>query len=196
MDLCLFQGTFNPIHNAHLRVANYVINNNLAKKIVFIPAWEPPHKTLDENLSKHRFNMVKLAISNNPSFEISDIEYKRKGKSYTYLTICELKDRYKLNDKINFIIGTDAFRKIETWYEIEKLKNMLHFLIFYRDVNFDENEFTYLKNKDYDFEFLPLEFEDISSSDIRQSISNGIYPQNKIPKEIEEYIKNNDLYRN
>lgn len=67
--------------------------------------------------------MVELATTSNPKFEVSDIEYKREGKSYTCLTIEELYKQYNLNSKIKFIIGTDAFAKIESWYETDKLKN-------------------------------------------------------------------------
>jgi nicotinate-nucleotide adenylyltransferase len=92
MKLCVFQGTFNPIHNAHLRVAKYVLNKYDFDKLLFIPAYKPPHKKYDDNMSVHRLNMVKLAVEDehNSKIEVSDIEYKREGKSYTYLTICEL----------------------------------------------------------------------------------------------------------
>jgi nicotinate-nucleotide adenylyltransferase len=90
MKLCVFQGTFNPIHNAHLNMAQYVIDNFGFDKILFIPAAKPPHKTYDENFSIHRLNMVKIAVEGNEHFDVSDIEYKRNSKSYTYLTIQEL----------------------------------------------------------------------------------------------------------
>ena len=124
MKLCVFQGTFNPIHNAHLRVAKYVLNKYDFDKLLFIPAYKPPHKKYDDNMSIHRLNMVKLAIEDehNSKIEVSDIEYKREGKSYTYLTICELYKKYEIEGKINFIIGTDAFKDIENWYEADKLK--------------------------------------------------------------------------
>ena len=90
MRLCVFQGTFNPIHNAHLRVANDVVAHYDFDKLLFIPAYNPPHKTADLEFSFYRLEMVKLAVKNNPKFGYSDIEFKRSGKSYTYLTINEL----------------------------------------------------------------------------------------------------------
>lgn len=68
MKLCVFQGTFNPIHKAHLKMAEYVINNYGFDKILFIPACKPPHKEYDDNLCIHRLNMVKLATQYNPAF--------------------------------------------------------------------------------------------------------------------------------
>lgn len=140
MKFCLFAGTFNPIHKAHLAMAEYVLDNFGFDKIIFIPAYKPPHKSYDDNMSMRRFEMVKLATKNNPKFEVSDIEFKREGKSYTYLTILEILNQIQKNDKISFIIGTDAFRQIETWYETDKLKKLIDFIVFIREnetVNFD-----------------------------------------------------------
>ena len=195
MDLCLFQGTFNPIHNAHLRVAEYILNNSEIETITFIPAYLPPHKESDISLAEHRYEMLKIALAYNPNFRISDIEYKRKGVSYTYLTICELKKLYKINKKIKFIIGTDAFRQIESWYETDKLKELVEFIVFLRDTEFKEIELEYLRKKGYSFRIMPLDFEDISSSDIRNKISNNQPISGLVPQEVEEYIIKNELYK-
>ena len=83
MKLCIFSGTFNPIHKAHIKMAEYVLENFGFDKIIFIPAYKPPHKDYAPEMCQHRYNMVKLAIQYNPHFEISDIEYKNEGKSYS-----------------------------------------------------------------------------------------------------------------
>ena len=194
MKLCIFSGTFNPIHNAHIKMAEYVLENYGFDKIIFIPAYKPPHKDYQDNMCIHRYNMVKLAIQNNPKFEISDIEYKNEGKSYSYLTALELYKQYDIDGKINFIIGTDAFEKIETWYETDKFKKLVDFIVFIREnepVNFDD-----LRKKGYNFEFAKMNFVDISSTELRERIQKDETVENLIPKEVEEYIKNNGLYRN
>ena len=84
MKLCVFQGTFNPIHNAHTRVAEFVASKYDFDKILFIPAFNPPHKSLNLDMSYHRLEMAKLAVKNNSKFEVSDIEFRRKGKTFTY----------------------------------------------------------------------------------------------------------------
>lgn len=196
MELCLFQGTFNPIHNAHLRVAEYLVNNFGIDKIIFIPAYEPPHKQCDKSLSTHRYNMVKLAIKNNPHFQISDIEYRLNGKSYTYITICELIKEFKPEKRIKFIIGTDAFRQIESWYETDKLKDLIEFLVFKRDKVFDPEEFDKLKMKGYKFTIMPLDFEDISSTELRKAVKSNMPLKKFVPKEVEEYIREHELYNN
>ncbi|MBO6180364.1 nicotinate (nicotinamide) nucleotide adenylyltransferase [bacterium] len=197
MKLCVFQGTFNPIHNAHLRVAKYVLNKYDFDKLLFIPAYKPPHKKYDDNMSIHRLNMVKLAIEDehNSKIEVSDIEYKREGKSYTYLTICELYKKYEIEGKINFIIGTDAFKDIENWYEADKLKKLVKFTVFIRENNFSSLEYNYLKDKGYDFIFDELSFEDISSTELREKIKNGQNIDGFINNSVKEYIAKNELYK-
>lgn len=195
MKLCVFQGTFNPIHNAHTRVAEFVASKCDFDKILFIPAFNPPHKSLNLDMSYHRLEMAKLAVNNNSKFEVSDIEFRRKGKSYTYLTIVELYKEFPVEGKINFLIGTDAFQYIEKWYETDKLKNLVKFIVFVREDNFDISKYDYLKDKGYEFEFQPLPFEDISSTKLRDDIKLGKSISGYVAKEVEDYIKQNGLYK-
>ena len=173
MKLCVFQGTFNPIHRAHLQVADYVSKNYDFDKILFIPAFKPPHKDYDPKMSFHRFNMVKLAAQGKLNFDVSDIE-----------------------GKINFIIGTDAFEKIESWYETDKLKKLVHFIVFRRTNDFTKGNYDYLKQKGYDFSFAELDFCDISSTQLRSRIANGEKINDIVTSEVEDYIKENGLYKN
>ncbi len=196
MKLCVFQGTFNPIHNAHLRVADYVVKKYNFDKLLFIPAFNPPHKEISQDMAEHRLNMVKLAAQDMHNVEVSDIEYKRCGKSYTYLTICELYKLYNIDNKIHFLIGTDAFQYIESWYETEKLKNLVKFIVFVREDNFEPLKYNYLRDKGYDFEFEPLEFQDISSTELREKVKFGKSIGRYVPKKVEDYIYKNELYKN
>ena len=197
MNLCVFQGTFNPIHSAHLRVAKFVMDKYNFDKLLFIPAYNPPHKNCDIGMAQHRYNMVELALKPYDKIEACDIEYRRKGVSYTYLTICELIKKYNLQwGKINFIIGTDAFEKIESWYEIDKLKELVHFIVFPRENNFNPQKLENLRNKGYDFVIETLEFEDISSTELREKIKNNKSIKNLVSKKVEEYIYQNGLYKN
>ena len=193
MKLCVFQGSFNPIHNAHLRVADFVRDNYDFDKILFIPAFCPPHK--DRGMAEHRFEMVKLAAENHSVFDVSDIEYKRGGKSYTYLTIKELYETYDIEPPISFIIGTDAFEKIESWYEADKLKELVKFLVFIREYNFDISRYDYLKGKGYNFEFQKLPYKDISSTELRNKINAGRDISGLVPEKVKEYIEKHGLYK-
>lgn len=196
MKLCVFQGTFNPIHKAHLRVVKFVIDNYNFDKIMVIPALNPPHKDLKPEMSKHRFNMTKIAFKGWNNVEVSDIEFQRNEKSYTYITICELYEKYQIEDKINFIIGTDAFQNIEGWYETDKLKKLVKFIVFEREEKFSPLKYDYLKEKGYEFEIQPLEFEDVSSSELRDYIKKGKNISLYLPQKVKEYIDEYCLYRN
>ena len=101
---CLFCGTFNPVHNAHLRAAEYVLKEYDFDNVVFIPTYIAPHKEVWGCSAADRFNMVKLAISGNKQFILSDIEFQSDLKSYTFNTVFSLNKKYS-TEKQAFIIG-------------------------------------------------------------------------------------------
>ncbi len=180
MAICIFPGTFNPIHEAHLKVAQFALEKYGFEKVIFIPSYLPPHKEINKNLALHRFKMVEIATSKNQKFEVSDIEYRSEGKSYSLITVKKICELYKIEGKLNFLIGTDAFEKIESWYKADELKNLVHFIVFDRGVKLSPKE-------GWDFELAPLDFLDISSTEIRENRNDTI-------KEVKEYIENNGLY--
>ena len=180
MAICIFPGTFNPIHEAHLRMADFALQNYGFEKIIFIPAYIPPHKEISANLAEHRYRMVELAISKNPKFEVSDIEYKRDANSYSLITVKKIIEQYNIKGKLNFLIGTDAFEKINSWYKADELKNLVHFIVFPRGVELSDKY-------DWDFEMAPMDFLDVSSTEIRKNKNDNI-------KEVKDYIDKNDLY--
>lgn len=180
MAICIFPGTFNPIHEAHLRMADFALQNYGFEKIIFIPAYIPPHKEISANLAEHRYRMVELATSKNPRFEVSDIEYKRDTNSYSLITVKKIIEQYNIKGKVNFLIGTDAFEKINSWYKADELKNLVHFIVFPRGVKLSDKS-------DWDFEMAPMDFLDVSSTDIRKNKNDNI-------KEVKDYIDKNDLY--
>ena len=181
MSICIFPGTFNPIHEGHLKMAKFALEKYQFDKIIFIPSYIPPHKIIDKNLASHRFEMTKLAIKNNPKFEVSDIEYKLEGKSYSLITVKKIIEQYDIKGRLNFIIGTDAFAKIETWYKAEELKPLVHFIVFPRRGDVIENKET------WDYEIVDMDYVDISSTEIRKGL--------KTITKIEGYIKENGLYK-
>lgn len=198
MSVCLYQGSFNPIHNAHLKVAQFVYDELKFEKIVFVPAFKPPHKDLknfDIDNAFHRLNMVELAIEDFPYFDVSAIEYTRNKPSYTYDTIVQLYEIIKTKEKINFIIGTDAFIKIETWYQADKLKELLNFILFIRQDNFDETPYKLLKDKGYNYTLMYMPFCDISASEVREKIRQNIDICDIVPLKVAEYIRDNNVYK-
>lgn len=195
MKLCIFSGTFNPIHNGHIYMAEHILKNFDIKKILFIPAFIPPQKANNPKLIEHRYKMVELATKINPYFEISDIEYKLGGKSYSYLTIQELYRQYEIEGKINFLIGTDAFKNLDSWYESENLRKIVNFIVFARENEFTPASYDFMKEKGYNFKFAKMQFNDISSTEIRQRIKNGQPITGLVPEYVERYIRENGLYK-
>lgn len=196
MKLCVFQGTFNPIHNAHLAMARHVRDVYDFDTILFIPAYKPPHKEFDDDLANHRFQMVKIAVSGENSFGISNIEFQNEKFSYTYLTISELYKRYKIDGKIAFIIGFDAFREITEWYEADKLKELVNFIVFPREGEIDNDRLALLHYKGFKYTIAKMPPIEISSTDIREKLIENKPVSGLIPPAVLEYIKENGLYKN
>lgn len=184
MTICVFPGTFNPIHIAHLRIAQFAVQKYGFEKVIFIPSYIPPHKTVDSNLAKHRYNMVKLAVERNLRFGVSDIEYKSEGKSYTLITVKKIREMYNIDGRLNFIIGTDAYKNIKTWYKADELKDLVHFIVFSRGEDVINPE----DFEGYDYELADCRRFDVSSTDIR------VEHKDEITKEVKEYIFENGLY--
>ena len=153
----------------------------------------------DESFSQHRLKMAELAVKDIDYVEVSDIEFEREGLSYTLPTVEEIYEKYPVEGMINFIIGTDAFMNIESWYQSDKLKNLLDFVLFVREdeksLKADETYLQKLKEKGYNYKMMKMPFVDISSTQIRNNIHNSIPIKSLVPKGVEKYIDKYGLYR-
>jgi nicotinate-nucleotide adenylyltransferase len=121
-------GTFNPIHFGHLRVAEEVREKFGFKKILFVPSGNPPLKTADLADASHRYEMTGLAIKANPFFALSDVECRRRGKSYTVETMASLREEHPGCEPY-FILGIDSFLDMPNWYQPERLSELTHFVV-------------------------------------------------------------------
>ena len=123
-------GTFNPIHMGHLIMAEEVCKHHHLSKVIFIPTYIPPHKYTDDLTdARHRYQMAKEAINENDKFEVSDLEIKRKGRSYTIDTVREILGHYGEECEVFLIIGADSLNELELWKDIKKLSQLCHFVI-------------------------------------------------------------------
>lgn len=121
MKLGLLGGTFNPIHLAHLRIAEAAREAAGLEQVLFIPAADPPHKPLADDVPfDTRCAMVRLAIADHPGFRVSDIEARRQGKSYTVETLTALRAE-RPEDELHFIVGSDSFLEIGLWHRFAEL---------------------------------------------------------------------------
>ena len=123
MRICLFGGTFDPPHIGHLLIAQTVCEEETFDKILFIPAYEPPHKNNITAVEK-RVDMLRLAIEENPNFNISNAEINRKGISFSIDTVLCIKESMKLaKDNCYFLIGSDTLLNFHTWKEPRTILN-------------------------------------------------------------------------
>lgn len=192
-------GTFDPIHVGHLVTAEAVRNEYKLDKVIFIPAAIPPHKQ-EQSVTPalHRYIMTVLATYSNPYFEVSPIEMNRPGPSYTIDTIYELIEKYGEDTEFYFITGADAIAEIPTWDRIEELLGICQFIAATRqgclpNVDNIKEYFGELGKKRIHRLNTP-ELE-ISSTDIRARIKNGISIKYIVPLPVEQYIYKEGLYK-
>lgn len=123
MKKCIFGGTFDPPHIGHLLIAQTICEEEKFDKIIFVPALKNPHKSKDVTSSiEKRLNMLEIAVEGNSHFEISDVEIKRGGISYSIDTIIHIKKEQNLKrDELYFLIGSDILKTFHKWYKPLKI---------------------------------------------------------------------------
>lgn len=194
-------GTFNPIHTGHLVMAEEVCKNHHLSKIIFIPTYIPPHKYVNDLADvHHRYQMIKAAVSGISKFEVSDLEIVREGKSYTIDTIQEILSHYGEDSEIYLIMGADSLNELELWKNIKKLAQLCHFVIVNR-LGFKTEASDRLveiigSDNILDIERLKVDISpvDISSTNIRKKVNNGVQIKGLVPECVEVYIKEHNLY--
>lgn len=199
MKIGIFGGAFNPVHIGHIQLAqNYLKLLNL-DKLLLVPTAVPPHKTA-ENLApqKARLDMLHIAVKDIPKIEISDIEFKREGKSYTFDTLTELEKIYP-HSEFCLIIGADQFLSFNKWYRWEDILSKVTLCTCARE---DEEEkkkiidfsHTLGINNNDKFFLLDVPVLKLCSSEIRDKISKGENAASLLPNGVYEYIKKEGLY--
>lgn len=191
----IFGSSFNPIHIGHLIISEQTrIRLNL-DKILFIPTANPYHKKVDLLDYYIRYEMTKKTINDNLFFELSDIEKNLKTNSYSYNIMNELIKTENAN--YYFIIGSDSFNNLHTWYEYEKFLQLVNLVVFKRpgyDINTETlDRYRKLSSNEIIY-YDDLQIE-ISSTQIRNSIINNIIPRYILKDETIEFIQENNLWR-
>lgn len=192
LRIVVMGGTFNPPHIAHLICAEEVFDLLKFDRVLFIPSARPPHKNNNEILdAHHRYTMTVLATKDNPHFEVSRIELDRPGRSYTIETVKELKSQYGNDTEIHWIVGADSMLEMPSWKSINELLEICSFVGINRpgyDIN--QSDERILKR----VTMVNVTNIDISSSEIRRRIKQGLSIKYLVPSEVEDYIYKNGLY--
>ncbi|AND78710.1 nicotinate-nucleotide adenylyltransferase [Streptococcus pantholopis] len=180
-------GNFNPVHNAHLLIADQVRQRLGLDQVLLMPEYQPPHVDRKTTISeKHRLKMLELAIEGVAGLAIETIELDRKGVSYTYDTMKLLIEQHPEVDYY-FIIGADMVDYLPKWYRIAELVQMVQFVGIQRP--------KYKAGTSYPLIWVDVPLMDISSSMIRDFIKNGCRPNYLLPQSVLDYIEEKGLYR-
>lgn len=202
-NIGIFGGSFNPIHCGHLNIAATAADEFELQRVLFIPCKISPFKTgvdAERYVSdEHRLEMIKISLAGHSNFELSQIELRRGGVSYSYETVVEIKKIFP-KSHIFFIIGSDSLLTLSKWHKIGALLNLCDFVTVERP-GFSKHQLE----QSLDFppelsERLLLrtvrgKLMDISSSEIREKVSAGVSIQGLVPKAVEEYIALQGLYQ-
>lgn len=192
-------GTFDPVHLAHLVIAEAAREAFFLDLVLFIPAANPPHKQERKVADAyHRLMMTQLATCDNPAFHVSKQELERTGPSYSLLTIRELRKRFGKEAELYFITGSDTINELHTWYHVQELLQQCHFVGTTRPgapVNEAEIIRQFGTMAEQRIHYLAVPQMDVSSTAIRQRIRAGKSIRYLVPQAVEEYIRKEGLYQ-
>jgi nicotinate-nucleotide adenylyltransferase len=198
--LGVFGGTFDPVHLAHLILAEQAREQLELDQVVFLPAAVPPHKQGREVTDgRHRLRMVELAIAGNPSFAVSDAELVREGISYTVDTLRALHEQVP-SDELYLLIGADSLTDLPRWYQPLELVQLAKIAVAKRPGNGPLDfaglapPFSKAQISDMARRVIEIPLIEISSSEIRQRVGQGKSIRYRVPAAVEAYIRGNGLY--
>lgn len=193
MKKCIFGGTFDPPHIGHLLIAQTICEAEEFDKIIFVPASKNPHKTKDATSSvERRLEMLKSAVAENPHFEISDVEIKRGGISYSIDTIRYIKETQKLKkDDLYFLIGSDILKNFTKWNQPEAILDECHVIVAIRP-GFNPSQIPNWILSQIQFANIPR-FE-LSSTQIRKRWRENKTIRYMVTQPVWEFINKNSLY--
>lgn len=196
-NIGILGGTFNPVHIEHVNLAREAKAELNLEKLYVVPTFCPPHKDTVPIDAKDRLNMLKIAFSGLDFVEVSDFEIAKGGISYTYQTAEHFKNLHK-NSKVYLFVGSDMLKDFKTWKNPKQILQNVTLCAFKREGH--QGDFSvqhqYFK-KEFGVDFKELNFvgRDISSSSIRVRLSLGLSAKDSLDKGVEEYICQNNLYK-
>jgi nicotinate-nucleotide adenylyltransferase len=203
-------GTFNPIHIAHLRLCEEMREALALERVLLVPAGDPPLKREGVAPASHRLEMVRRASAANPALEVSDLEVRRAGPSYTVDTLAALRERLP-GASLWFLVGADTLRDLESWHEPARLFALAHFAVAARPGHApglrellpaslaaafrDGPRGLVHAASGNELRAIPFTPLSVSASDVRRRVARRASNRNLVPDEVIEYIGKHHLYR-
>jgi len=198
MNIGVLGGTFDPIHNGHLIVAEEAITWLNLAGVLFVPTGQPWLKAESSiSAAEHRLQMVRLAIADKPLFKLSTVEIERPGPSYMVDTMAELQSRLEAEDELFLILGWDSLAELPQWQEPSQLITMCYLVAVSRP-DFPRPNLKQLEALVPGLSRRVMIMEkprvDISASVIRDRVVRGLSIRHLVPEPVNEYIKQHRLY--
>lgn len=193
----LMGGTFDPIHNGHLFIAEEARLRCALEKVIFFPNNKPAHKQgkTAQAAPETRYALTQLAVEQNPQFELSRIEIDRPGPSYAIETVAEFQEQMP-EAELFYIVGADSIGEVLTWYQGAKLFEMCRFIAFSRpDFDLQKARAQLSATQQARVTFLETVALDIASRDLRKRVQEGLPIRYLVPDIVEQEIRTRGLYR-
>ena len=196
MRIGILGGTFDPIHLGHLAAARAAIECAELDRVLLVPTGRPPHRRAAMADEMQRLEMCRLAIDEDRALEVSDVEIRRGGISYTSDTLKELKQAYP-QDELFLVLGWDAARLFATWHEPDEVRRLATIVVVTRPGGkpLDDEALEHAGLSGDRVIVCARPTPDISGSALRRSIANGEPVGDRLPEAVERYIAKNRLYR-
>jgi len=193
----IFGGTFNPIHNSHIYIAEEFRHKLGLDRMLVVPTYSPPHKT-SENVAQpaHRLAMCRLAVRDLPGFAVEEYEIRREGKSYTYRTLCHIR-RLNPGAELYLIMGSDMFLTVQDWRRPREIYRMATLCAAQREYDglaLMDTHRRVLEHQGARCLLIDITARPLSSTLIRDMIRIGEDPSAMLPPDVWSYIRRNRLY--
>jgi nicotinate-nucleotide adenylyltransferase len=199
--VAILGGTFDPVHLGHLEAASAARMLLSLDRVLLLPSRTPPHRNLEPRASVyHRFAMTALAANSRDGLEVSDLEVRREGPSYTALTLEALHEEGFHPSQLFFIIGADAFAEIEAWYDYPRVLSLANFLVVprpgapYTRAESIRDPKSRIIGASTSVSFLDARTPDISSTEVRRRVAGGEAIDGLVPPGVAEHIRRHRLY--
>jgi len=198
MRIGILGGTFDPVHYAHLAIAEEARSQLGLELVVFLPAGQPPHKPGTVIApAHHRLAMLELALAPNSHFVISRLDLERPGPCYTVDTLVLLQEEWGPETELYFIIGADSLLEMHTWYHPERIVELARVVVAPRPGNpFHLTELEKsLPGLSRRVRMIQAPLLEISGTDLRRRVREGQPIKYYLPEEVEAYVFEHGLYQ-
>ncbi|WP_417682228.1 nicotinate (nicotinamide) nucleotide adenylyltransferase [Pseudidiomarina aquimaris] len=192
----IFGGTFDPIHNGHVTTSLAAFNELKADCMHVMPSAQPPHRDYPGASAEQRLTMVQLAYAEQPNIIAEDCELKRSGPSYSLLTLQEMQQRWP-QDKLIFLLGNDAFAKLDTWYGWQELLHYADLAVMRRqaqDTPWSPAVTELVRTHSAQIKQLNTPNVAVSATELRAAIAANRAWREQVPEAVAAFIEQQHLY--